>query len=252
MPIHDWTRVSAGTFHHFHHSWIDEIAEALNAGLLPPDYYAMAEQFAAGFGPDVLTLQGLEGEHDVEDSENHHLPDSRDGGVALAKVELKPTAETDLAFYRRKQDVVVVRDASGDRVVAVVEIVSRGNKSARDPFDAFLKKTTTLLERGVHLLIIDLYPPGPRDTAGIHNEIWQAIAGEEYVPPPDKPLTLAAYESGDALRAYVRDIAVGDTLPDMPIFLQPGRGVMAPLEATYNRAFANVPRQRRRVLESFE
>ena len=252
MPIHDWTRVSAGTFHHFHHCWIDEIAEALNAGLLPREYYALAEQFAAGFGPDVLTLQGLEDENDAEDGEVHRAPDSRDGGVALAKVELQPTAETDLAFYRRKQDVVTVRDASGDRVVAVVEIVSRGNKSARDPLDAFIKKTTTLLERGVHLLVIDLYPPGPRDAAGIHNEIWQAIAGEEYVPPPDKPLTLASYESGDALRAYVVNAAVGDSLADRPIFLQPGLGIMAPLEATYNRAFAKVPRRRRRPLEDFE
>ena len=26
MPIHDWTRVDAGIFHHFHTSWVDEDA----------------------------------------------------------------------------------------------------------------------------------------------------------------------------------------------------------------------------------
>src|SRR3954463_16053804 len=57
MPIHDWTRVEAGIFHHFHHGWIEEISRALNAGLLPDDCYALAEQPAAGFGPDVLTLE---------------------------------------------------------------------------------------------------------------------------------------------------------------------------------------------------
>src|SRR5436190_2214384 len=57
MPIHDWTRVEAGIFHDFHHAWIEEIKRALNAGLLPDDYYALAEQHAAGFGPDVLTLE---------------------------------------------------------------------------------------------------------------------------------------------------------------------------------------------------
>lgn len=57
MPIHDWTRVDAGIFHHFHHGWITEIARALNRGLLPPEYYALAEQRAAGFGPDVLAPQ---------------------------------------------------------------------------------------------------------------------------------------------------------------------------------------------------
>src|SRR5262249_50948974 len=57
MPVHVWTRVDAGILHHFHHGWIEEIARALNRGLLPPDHYALAEQIAGGLGPDVLTLQ---------------------------------------------------------------------------------------------------------------------------------------------------------------------------------------------------
>src|SRR5260370_21420979 len=57
MPIHDWTRVSAGTWHDFHLAWIAELRNALNGGLLPPDYYAQAEQIAGPLGPDVLTLQ---------------------------------------------------------------------------------------------------------------------------------------------------------------------------------------------------
>src|SRR5262249_41299321 len=58
MPIHDWTRVNAGTFHDFHHEWISTLKRALNGGLLPADYYAMAEQIAGGLHPDVLTLEG--------------------------------------------------------------------------------------------------------------------------------------------------------------------------------------------------
>jgi plasmid stability protein len=57
MPMHDWTRVAAGIFHAFHHNWITEMARVLNGGLLPDDYYALPEQQAAGFGPDVLALQ---------------------------------------------------------------------------------------------------------------------------------------------------------------------------------------------------
>jgi len=44
MPIHDWSRVDAGTFHHFHRAWTIEIARALNNGLLPASHYALAEQ----------------------------------------------------------------------------------------------------------------------------------------------------------------------------------------------------------------
>src|SRR5438270_695558 len=61
MPVHDWTRVKAGIFHDFHMAWIFLIKEALNAGLLPPDYYALTEQHAGGIEPDVLTLKGLAG-----------------------------------------------------------------------------------------------------------------------------------------------------------------------------------------------
>lgn len=57
MLVHDWTRVDAEIFHDFHHEWISEIKRALNRGVLPAEYYAMAEQVAGGLGPDVLTLQ---------------------------------------------------------------------------------------------------------------------------------------------------------------------------------------------------
>ena len=35
MPIHDWTRVDAGIFHHFHQRWIVAITDVLNQRLLP-------------------------------------------------------------------------------------------------------------------------------------------------------------------------------------------------------------------------
>ena len=57
MPMHNWTRVEAGIFHAFHHRWITSISDMLNTGMLPQEYYALPEQQAAGFGPDVLTLQ---------------------------------------------------------------------------------------------------------------------------------------------------------------------------------------------------
>lgn len=130
MPVHDWTRVDAGIFHAFHHRWISAISDALNQGILPRDYYALPEQHAAGFGPDVLTLQGA---RDQETDEE--VPDDRGGiELAIAKPKLEVTAETDMEFYRRKQNIIVVRHVSGDRVVAMVEIVSPGNKSTRHAF----------------------------------------------------------------------------------------------------------------------
>src|SRR5437762_3575082 len=58
MPVHDWTRVDDGICHDFHLAWIGELRKALNSGILPSGYYALAEQVAGSVGPDVLTLQG--------------------------------------------------------------------------------------------------------------------------------------------------------------------------------------------------
>ena len=56
MPIHDWTRLEPGDFHDFHQCWVVEIRNALNRGLLPPEYMAMAEQVTGRSPiPDVVT-----------------------------------------------------------------------------------------------------------------------------------------------------------------------------------------------------
>jgi hypothetical protein len=50
------------------------------------------------------------------------------------------------------------------------------------------------------------------------------------------------------VRAYVVAVRVGEALPDMPVFLEPEKAVMVPLEATYQNAFAAVPHRWQRVL----
>lgn len=56
MPLHNWSNVESGIFHAFHTAWITEIQNALNAGLLPENYYALAEQHAGDYVADVLAL----------------------------------------------------------------------------------------------------------------------------------------------------------------------------------------------------
>jgi Protein of unknown function (DUF4058) len=155
-----------------------------------------------------------------------------------------------MEFYRRKQTPLVVRHVSGDRVVAMIEIVSPGNKSTRNALRFFVEKAAALLDERIHLLIADLLPPGRHDPLGIHAAIWDEIAGQEYAAPAGQPLTLAAYETALTVRAYVRTVEVGDTMPEMPLFLEENRCVQVPVEATYQTAFAAMPRRWRRVLEA--
>jgi hypothetical protein len=245
MPMHDWTRVEAGIFHAFHHRWISALSDVLNAGLLPTDYYALPEQQAAGFGPDVLTLQ----------DQNPNAAEATGGGAGAATALQAPPqtrfmAQTDAEFYRRKKSSVVVRHVSGDRIVAIVEIVSPGNKASQHAFRAFVDKACELLEHRIHLLLIDPFPPGRRDPNGIHAAIWEMVEDSPFRLPADKRLTLVAYECDLTTRAYIEPIAVGDLLPDMPLFLQPRGCVTAPLETTYQTAFAVLPRRWKRVLEA--
>ncbi len=72
-------------------------------------------------------------------------------------------------------------------------------------------------------------------------QFWEYIAGKDYEAPPDKPLTLAAYEAERVFRAYIEAIAVGDSLPDMPLFLEPGGCVMVSLERSYQTTWDTLP-----------
>src|SRR5262249_20616356 len=69
--------------------------------------------------------------------------------------------EAEALAYARKAKAVVVRHTSGHEVVAMVEIVSPGNKSSRAALASFVRKAQEVLAAGIHLLIIDLFPPRP-------------------------------------------------------------------------------------------
>jgi hypothetical protein len=249
MPIHDWTRVPAGTWHAFHVSWISEIQEALNDGLLPVDYYAQAEQIAGPLGPDVLTLQ----EPDLPRNGKHSTAgEAFRGGVAVAAQppRMRHTTEAEMNDYVLKRRTIVVRHSSGDRIVALIEIVSPGNKSARRALETFVEKAVESLYRGYHLLVVDLFPPGPRDPNGIHAAIWSEISDQPFALPPDEPLTLAAYSAGERKIGYIEPTAAGRPLIDMPLFLTPDEYVNVPLEATYLAAYRGVARRWREVLDA--
>src|SRR5436305_15329185 len=101
MPVHDWTQVDAGIFHAFHHSWIEELARALNRGLLPADYFALPEQNISRAIPDVLTLElGTVKE-----------PPSACGGIAVAvhRPRTRLTARAEANVYTMNASRLIVR-----------------------------------------------------------------------------------------------------------------------------------------------
>jgi hypothetical protein len=251
MPVHDWMRVDAGIFHAFQLHWIAAIDSVLNDGLLPPDYYSLPEQVAGLGNPDVLALQLTQPNSTPEPTANGSHAPSISGGVTVATLPPKTrfTDRTDDASVARKTRSVVIRHISGHRIVALIEIVSPNNKSSKSEIESLVKKAVEFLRSGIHLMILDLFPPGPRDPQGIHPLIWSELKTTDFQLPSDKPLTLAAYSAGPIKRAFVEPVAVGDSLPNLPLFLTPEIYVPVPLDVTYSAAWGKVPRPWREVLE---
>lgn len=250
MPVHDWTRVDAGVFHAFHIGWMWELQEALNSGLLPPDYYSLVEQHAsdenraaASWIGDLLTLYGGE--------PHEGTPPPVPQGVALAveppKVSHRATLQPDYRLLRR---TLAIRHVTGHHLVAVVETVSTANIDRLQNVERLASKIVAFLDAGVHVLLIDLLPPSASAPRGIHGAlgIWSGGAKGENGRAPDDPLTLASYRAADPPEAFFEHLSVGRVLPDMPLFLDLEHYVNTPLEATYSAAFAAMPEVWRDVL----
>jgi len=240
MPIHDWTRVDAGLFHHFHERWIAAIGDALNGGLLPPGFVALADQVAGSAIPDVLTLRRPQ----------QNPKGKSGGGVALLEVppQARFVVESDEDAYARRANRIRIQHRHGE-VVAVIEVVSPGNKSSHPALGAFVRKAADLIWQGIHLLVVDLFPSSERDPQGIHKEIWDEISAAPFELPPDKRLTVAAYRASSTKTAYVDPVAVGDPLPSLPIFLTDDEYVPAPLNETYDTSWRVFPGEFKELLE---
>jgi len=249
MPMHDWTRVIAGTYHAFHNAWITHLQESLNEGLLPMPYYALGEQRAGNTGPDLLALREANGDDSLSDAGGNGA-----GMVALAdappRVRLAQEASLDAAFYLAKRRTLVIRHASGDRVVALVEIVSPANRHNRTAVDDFVGKVLAALKDGIHVMVVDPFPAGKHDPLGLHARIWEELGESAVELPADLPLTLVSYCAKSPITAYIEPTRVGLQLTEMPLFLTRTHYIRTPLEVTYMQAWAGVPKRWQRVIEA--
>src|SRR6266849_6268551 len=105
MPIHDWTRVRANRFHHFHQTWTANLAAALNAGLLPPGFFALAEQITGGPEADVVAL---------ELNPPPGTPVSSGTAVAAAPPKARFIVRSEAANYARKANRISIRHPDRD------------------------------------------------------------------------------------------------------------------------------------------
>jgi len=215
----------------------------------------MAEQIGGDLGaPDVLTLQANNQQPDAERSLSGTATLTESPPVVHVRATIKRDS------YSRLQRSLVVRHTSDDRIVAMIEILSAGNKSSRHAMRSLLDKAVAALDSGIHLLLVDVHPPGPRDLHGVHRELLNEISTEEvgteeigraeYMLASARPLTVAAYIGGAVVEAFVEHFAVGEPIPQMPLFLTRENYIRVPLESAYVAAWDDVPAQYQEVLRT--
>jgi hypothetical protein len=243
MPIHDWTRVYSGLFHDYHQTWTIYIKNALNGGILPNGLEALVEQRAGPKEPDVLAVDTF--------PEPLWMRESDGGVVTLEPPQTRVVQRSSKEIYADLANRIVVKQNLG-RTIAVIEIVSPGNKHSRRAFKEFIDKSVSFINSGIHLLVVDLFPPTKRDPFGIHRAIWDEVDDQDapFEFPPGKDRIVASYDAGREKAAYVEPIAVGDELLDAALFLVEGGHVKVPLEATYQTTWSVLPARFQRMVET--
>lgn len=252
--------MTAGTFHHFHSLWIADISRCLNEHFLPPGFYAMAEQHAGRLVPDILTLTSPQWISRVECSRVDYVSDCDtdeaderksplpEGAMALSETPPQVSfrsVPSDAKIYREKRQTIAIRQEPTSRIVAMIEIVSPGNKDGSKAMNEFVSKSLEVMNAGIHLLIVDLFPTSSSNPEGIHALLWD----DPFELPVDRRLTLVSYRIDQLNEAFIEPVAVGHSMPDMPVFLDPAWYVNVPLTSTYESAWRGVPKPFQHVLE---
>src|SRR5581483_9968972 len=97
----------------------------------------------------VLTLQ-------ANGKANPSAAPSSSRSIALLekppKVRLVQESEADL--YVKKANRIVIRHSSEDRIIAIIEVLSPGNKSSVHAMEELLDKVWSMIDQGIHLLLI--------------------------------------------------------------------------------------------------
>ena len=247
VPLHDWTRVDPGDWHDFHVSWIAYLKRDLKR-LLPPGYYARGEAVTrveedgdeADFGLFEPPRDPVRWELDTAVLQRTSAAVSDpapEGSAALADAPGLMTLPVPPPLQRRRR--LVVRHRSGDRVVALVEMASPGNRDSSGKVGTFADKVVEALRAGVHVLLIDPFPPTGPAPAGLHGAVAERFGAAAHVDPA-RPLSFVGYKACPDARASVQGRSVGEEPPRVPLFLDPEWFVFVDLAPSYAAAAADL------------
>ena len=142
------------------------------------------------------------------------------------------------AIFPDSLEVLVFNSETGPTLVAAVGLVSPGNKDRPETRRAFAAKCASYLQQGIGLMIVDIVT---NREANLHNQLVHLLEkGDEFLLST-APLYATAYRpirhpASDQIEIWTAILAVGQSLPVLPLALDKGLCVPLDLEGTYTEA----------------
>ena len=230
-PLHQWES--------FHAYWAGDIGGSLNR-ILPPRYFAAIHaHLGSQVEADVVEWEQLENRGTTVSGNGEN------GGVAVQTYAPPQTALTMPFVFPDDLEVQVIDTRDGAQLAAVIELISPGNKDRPETRRAFAAKCAAYLGRGIGLICIDIVTS---HHFNLHNELVELLAApDNFAMPGEEILSAVAYRPArrqevNLLDVWPQALAVGRTLPVLPLALRGGAVVPVDLEMTYTEA-----RQRSRL-----
>jgi hypothetical protein len=216
----------------FHGGWPMQIVREL-APRLPEGFVAEPRvHLGSYYEIDVTTFE--------QDAERTAIPGSAPiatGGVAtLLEPSPAPTLTIDADFPEQYAYEVLIFDVERERrLVAAVEIVSPANKDRPESRHLFVAKCCNLLRQDVCVSIIDLITIRQ---FSLYAELLALLGHSDPVPRPSPAIYAVTCRKRSGSRrtkldSWFRPLAIGQTLPSLPVWLSETQTVSLDLEASY-------------------
>lgn len=210
----------------FHAYWAASIGRGLNRVL--PDRF-----FAA-----VNLHQGSKVAADVAEYDYGPTPglNGSGGGLAVQSYVVPAVTGTASGLLPDEAEVPIV-DTENDRLVAVIELVSPGNKDRPEARRSFAAKCAAYLHRGVGVVVVDVVF---KHRFNLHDELAELLDWpSSLLMSLDPDMYAVSYRptiraNEPVIDFWVEPLEIDMDLPTLPLFLKGWGCVPLDLEDSYN------------------
>jgi hypothetical protein len=229
MPLLDHFRAPLYPLFHwesFHSHWASILTNQLNGGLLPPEYVAAPHvKMGSELEIDVGTFELFAG-------------NGKNGGTATAVyAPSQPALSIPIAFPALDLFEILIRPEGSARLAAAIEFMSPANKDRPANRKAFAVKCASYLQEGAALIVIDIVT---NRTGYFLLDILAVLAEPASGGPPNiDPLyalacrAAAARDEQARLEVWPEKLALGQSLPTLPLWLAPNAVIGVPFQESY-------------------